>query len=1122
MMPDSVCPDCGASRQSSPTGDYCPACHLIVGLEGIDAPLDESLDEIAEKPGDRIGRFELLEEIGEGGFGVVFRALQHAPVRRTLALKVIKPGMDSREVVARFEAERQALALMEHPYIAKVYDAGTTALGRPFFVMELVEGLPLTTFCDKNQLSIRQRLELFSRICNGVQHAHQKGVIHRDLKPSNILVHMDENGVACPKIIDFGVAKAIDIELTEQTFFTLFGRIVGTPEYMSPEQTGLNAIDVDTRSDIYSLGVVLYELLAGCVPISRKKLVTSGLDDMRRMIREKDPLKPSSGFAALNEGPRTEIAGKRQTESIRLERRLRSDLDWIVMKAIEKDRARRYDTAKGLASDVDRYLKGLPVQAGPPSRSYRVSKFVRRNRVGVLIAGITVIALVGGIIATSMALRAQRQKNIEILAKTREILVKGATAERLSEVSGWLDKALGNIQEASAIWIGEDLRNEALACLAGTDMQPAETRFPSQNFLAPMAFDSEHKLCALIKDQHQISILDCPGYQPLTNVTSNLQLDDDCRLSFGGEKSQYLIIATSPTADSQIEVIEWENGKTVISSRSISEQTFDLLPGHEGIVIGSPDKTLVFFGWDGKSIQDPVHLPGRPRSLSLRPESNHAAVGLAKEAGIPDGEGMIIIDYRSDDHEIIAKHRGFEAICLAWNPSGRFLAMGASDGALSIYEPGVLKPLNRLNRHLDEIKQIAWSSDGRLLASASADWEIRLWDGRHGSQLSTNKARAGNFSFSPDNKHLGPVDWERELFALDIQHSKVCHRAVGHTGGDGIIASAWDIHLKLDEFGNEERISLTLATAGSEGVTLWNRNGKELTRIENVTNPKGLVFSSSWLYIADTEGVQRYKRSVRQNAEGELEIHFGRREVFSTIQDCGKLAITPNGELLVIASSSGVWLVNTTDPSQQKRLEGTTASTNLAIDSEGRCLATTASDEASGVQLWNLPEGNSTPNKPLASAKAVTLAFSPVLANGRVLLATGDSSSYHFWNSKNGWKEVKELKINNHMTDIPGRMVFSPRGTAFTISHHRDSLKVLNPRSEPTMEVLIQPNFDEQWPLAISRDGILIATEGRDGRLFIWDLMAVRAEFVRLGIDWTTMDPFPEADIPIVTSATKD
>ena len=1121
MKSDSLCPDCGALRQSSPNGDYCPACYLSVGLEGIDAPLDESLDEIAEKPGDKIGHFELLEEIGEGGFGVVFRALQHAPVRRTLALKVIKPGMDSREIVARFEAERQALALMEHPHIAKVYDAGTTALGRPFFVMELVEGLPLTAYCDSKRLTIRQRLELFSRICSGVQHAHQKGVVHRDLKPSNILVHTDENGQACPKIIDFGVAKAIDIELTEQTFFTLFGRVVGTPEYMSPEQTELNAVDVDTRSDIYSLGVVLYELLTGCLPLSRKQLVTHRFDDMRRMIREKDPLKPSSGFAALDEVQRTKHAEKRQTESIRLEKRLRSDLDWIVMKSIEKDRARRYDTAKGLASDVDRYLKGLPVQAGPPSRSYRVGKFVRRNRGGVLIAGCTLIALVGGIIATSMALRTQSQQNSDLkverdkiaalarekLVQNRKILVRDAIAERGSGKSGWLGRALSKIREASEISVGEDLRNEALACLAGTDMQRTEAGVANLDPLAAVTFDSGHQFCALVqnRDQRRISILGLPGYQRLNTITSSLLLSDGCRLSFGGEDSVYLIIATSLSAESQMEVIEWKTGKIVIQAMPVSDHAFDLLPNNEGIAIGSPNNTLIFLRWNGERIQDAVPLPGRPRALSLRPGSDHIAVGLEIVSDAPDEEGVIIFDYRSEEHEIIDEYPGFEAIRLAWNPSGQFLAMGASGGALSIYKPGVPKPIS-LPGHFADIKQIAWSKDGRLLASASADWQILLWDGRHGSPLSTNKSVAGNFSFSPDGKYLGPVSWGQKLYALGIQHSKVCHRSVGHAGGEGIIASAWDIQDGL--------FSHTLATAGSDAVTLWNRNGKELTRFEDVTAPQGLAFSSSWLHIAGAEGIRRRKRSVGVNDVGQLEIRFGPMEEFTTLKNCGQLALTPDESLLVIASDTGVWLADSNGDLLHK-LPDTNASTYLAIDSKSQWLAT-ASDEREGVRIWSLPGGEKI--KDLDGAKGATVAFSPILEGGRVLLATGDSSSYHFWNPMDGWKEVEELKIVNKMANIPGRMVFSPRGTAFTISHETDLLKVLNPRTTP-MENLIQPNFDKQWPLTISRDGILISTQGRDGRLFIWDLMAVRAEFVKLGIDWTNMEDFEKVNIPLVTSA---
>jgi len=334
----------------------------------------------AEKAGDRIGRYKLLQQIGEGGCGVVYMAEQEEPVRRRVALKVIKLGMDTKQVIARFEAERQALALMDHPNIAKVLEAGATETGRPYFVMELVRGIKITDFCDQNNLSTRERLDIFVQVCQAVQHAHQKGIIHRDLKPSNILV-ADHDGVPVPKIIDFGIAKATtDQRLTNKTLFTAFEQFIGTPAYMSPEQAKLSGLDVDTRTDIYSLGVLLYELLTGKTPLDQKELLAAGLDEMRRTICEKEPIRPSTRLSAMLEGERTTTAKHRHTDAPKLIHLLLGDLDWIVMKALEKDRARRYETANGLARDVQRYLTDEPVVARPPSKLYRFQKMARRNK----------------------------------------------------------------------------------------------------------------------------------------------------------------------------------------------------------------------------------------------------------------------------------------------------------------------------------------------------------------------------------------------------------------------------------------------------------------------------------------------------------------------------------------------------------------------------------------------------------------------------------------------------------------------------------------------------------------------------------------------------------------------
>jgi serine/threonine protein kinase len=356
---------------------------------------------LMEKPGDKIGRYRLLQQIGEGGCGVVYMAEQQEPVRRRVALKIIKLGMDTRQVVARFEAERQALALMDHPNIARVLDAGATESGRPYFVMELVRGIKLTEFCDQKKLSTRERLVLFISVCQAVQHAHQKGIIHRDLKPSNILVTTID-GVAVPKVIDFGIAKATSNQaLTDRTLFTAFEQFIGTPAYMSPEQAEMSGVDVDTRSDIYSLGVLLYELLTSRTPFEQKELLAAGLDGMRRAIRDQEPPRPSARLSTMSADVLTTTAQHRHTEPPNLVHLVRGDLDWIVMKCLEKDRARRYETANGLAADIRRHLENEPVAASPPGAGYRLRKFVKRNRGRVAAAGLMLVALLVGIAGTT-------------------------------------------------------------------------------------------------------------------------------------------------------------------------------------------------------------------------------------------------------------------------------------------------------------------------------------------------------------------------------------------------------------------------------------------------------------------------------------------------------------------------------------------------------------------------------------------------------------------------------------------------------------------------------------------------------------------------------------------------
>ncbi|MEM1183743.1 MAG: serine/threonine-protein kinase [Planctomycetota bacterium] len=531
---------------------------MIAASEG-DGFLDEATVDASpersrrasESPGEQIDRYKLLQPIGEGGFGTVWMAEQKEPVKRRVALKIIKLGMDTKQVIARFEAERQALAMMDHPNIAKVLDAGATETGRPYFVMEYIRGVPLLEYCDTEKLDTSARLDLFILICKAIQHAHQKGVIHRDIKPSNVLVTLHD-GVAVPKVIDFGIAKATNQELTEKTLFTEHRQMIGTPAYMSPEQAEMSGLDVDTRSDIYSLGVLLYELLTGTTPFTREELASAGFDGMMRIIREIEPKKPSTRLATLGKTA-TRTADQRRTDAQKLGTLLRGDLDWIVMKCLEKDRTRRYDTATGLASDIDRHLSDRPVLAGPPSAGYQLRKFVRRNRGRVLAAAAfactLMVGLAGVIVMYLEAENARQDATTQFLEAKLAREDADALNEYFIEVFGnigWVDVASGSsvgMTELSAKGVVDRALEFVDVSLEGRPMLEAKAR----NALASSAL----ALGDYETTRRQFEVI-------LKLYSEAGLADDDYRVLLAKGMALVGIVAQDPSEDDLAEAMELE------------------------------------------------------------------------------------------------------------------------------------------------------------------------------------------------------------------------------------------------------------------------------------------------------------------------------------------------------------------------------------------------------------------------------------------------------------------------------------------------------------------------------------------------------------------------------------
>jgi len=679
----------------------------------------------SEQPGDKIGRYKLLENVGEGGCGVVYVAEQTEPVRRRVALKVIKLGMDTKQVIARFEAERQALAMMDHPNIAKVFDAGATETGRPYFVMELVRGIRITDYCDQNQLTTKERLELFIKVCQAIQHAHQKGIIHRDIKPSNILVTLHD-GVPVPKVIDFGIAKATEGRLTDATVYTQLHQFIGTPAYMSPEQAEMSGLDIDTRSDIYSLGVLLYELLAGSTPFDAEELVASGIEEMRKTIREKEPVRPSTRFATLKGEESTTTAKRRSTDTSKLMHQLKGDLDWIVMKCLEKDRTRRYDTANGLAMDLKRHLDSEPVAARPPSGAYRVRKFVRRNKVMVTASAIVTGTLLLGIVASTwQAIRATRAERTQ--THLREAAQQAQEGERiqaalaskqllrLSVANGVRLENAGDLTGA-LLWFSQSLRQ--------VEGDPDQERV--------------HRLRYASVLQH------CPKLIQVLSHTNGVGY-----AAFSPDGRSVLTIA------GDARVWDAESGEPITPALGMA--------GNDAFSTGfnSDGTRVVVYGADINTARVYDARTGDPITPPLV-NSNH----LYYAAFSPDGRRVVtggldtrVLVWDADSGGCVLpplRHNGVVTRA-SFSPDNRRILTASFDGTARLWDAATGQELCPPLQHEDAVRDAVFSPDGRYIATASVDRTARLWDANTGKPVGqplTHPKEVYHVSFNPDGSHL--------------------------------------------------------------------------------------------------------------------------------------------------------------------------------------------------------------------------------------------------------------------------------------------------------------------------------------------------------------------------------
>jgi serine/threonine protein kinase/WD40 repeat protein/tetratricopeptide (TPR) repeat protein len=1082
---------------------------------GLGATMDQKGHEV---PGTVIGPYKLLEQIGEGGFGVVFMAEQTQPVRRKVALKVVKPGMDTRQIVARFEAERQALALMDHPNIAHVFDGGQTAAGRPYFVMELVKGMPITDYCDQCQLTPRQRLKLFLPVCQAVQHAHQKGIIHRDLKPSNVLVTLHD-GTPVVKVIDFGIAKATGQQLTEKTLFTNFAQLIGTPLYMSPEQAALSGLDVDTRSDIYSLGVLLYELLTGTTPFDKERLRTATFDEIRRIIREEEPPKPSTRISTLGQAAAT-LSTQRKSDPNGLSQLFRGELDWIVMKCLDKDRNRRYETASALARDIERYLHDEPVQACPPSAAYRFRKFARRHRTvlatSTLMAGVLVLGTVVSVWLAVRAIDAEglAAKRLVTEAEARQAAdterdrakrrlfdarLAQARAARWSGRAGQRFDGLAALTEAARLAHELDLgpeeilklRNEAIACMALVDLRLDQKwpAYPAGSTLTGIAFDRNMQHYARVDSDGNIVVRRLADNQETLRITdigapASPRRQPDWRVTLLFSPDGQFLAASGRSDDAApLQVWDLRGAKSLMKGPPAGgfDRTIDFSPDSRFLAARAPDHSSIVL-YDVLATKELKHfwLSQPIFSLRFHPRRNEIAVCSGSQVHVLDLDGRPMITPLS--------HHG-RTLAVSWSADGRLLAVACEDRQAYVWNVRNSERQAICNCGLEGVIHVAFSQHGDLLATVSPE-TTRLWDPRTGKELLSSDGPAAEFS--RDDRWLGLGVFGSGVGRWEVATGGEYGPLYGHSR-EAVVSS-----LDISPDGR------LLASAANDGVRLWDMAAGKTVATLPIGRTYSVIFDQAGRFLITSSASGLHRWPIRpQTQPFTARFQVGPPELIRLPRGQQKpkgASVSADGRTLAVCQNFGPTVIFDLDQANAKPRLIHHPVTSLAVSPDGKWLATNAMEAYEG-KLWDVQTGKWVRDFPgMRSAD-------PVFSPDKRWLVFATAREYLFYRV-GSWQPGPRVPRDS-AGYLLGPVAFSRDGKMAAVGYTPRLIRLIDAESGRELATLAAPVPEQLRSLCFTPDGSRLLAGTANGVIQLWDVRRIREQLRAIGLDWD-----PPADRP--------